>query len=250
MLLFSTLSTTPNGRHAKRGATPAVAVTGLAAVFVASLASTASAAMPAGTDQDMSRLRACESGSNYGTDTGNGYYGAYQFDVGTWRGLGYTGVASQASPATQDEAAARLQSDRGWTPWPGCTAKLGLGQNASAADPGSADAASATAARASRGGQRSAAVIAPIADTTAASAAAGYAGRTITTDDVDSDLAAVRTWQTRMAQRGWDIAVDGQFGPQSAGVASRFAAEKGLSPELSGSLDKTVYTGAWTIAVS
>lgn len=242
MLLHSALSKTPNGRHAKRSATPAVAVTGLAAVFVASLAGTASAAVPAGVGQDLARLRACESSSNYATNTGNGFYGAYQFDVTTWQGLGYSGTASQASPATQDEAAVRLQGDRGWAPWPGCTAKLGLGQDGSVAT-----VAYTAPDRASRGGQRSAVDVAQVG---AIASEADYAGRTITAADVGSDLAAVRSWQARMAQRGWDIVVDGQFGPQSAGVATRFAAEKGLSPELAGSLDQTVYTGAWTIAVS
>ena len=237
MPLFSALSKTSNGRHAKRSAKPAVAVTGLAAVFVAGLTGVASADVPAGVAQDMARLRVCESGNNYAINTGNGFYGAYQFDAQTWRGLGYPGLAHQASPATQDEAAARLQSARGWGPWPGCTAKLSLGQGGSASD-----ASYSPPARASRGGERSA-----VAQT---ASSAGFDGRTITTADIGTNLASVRAWQARMSQRGWDIAVDGLFGPQSSGVAARFAAEKGLSPDRMGSLDKTVYTGAWTIAVS
>src|SRR5438045_553109 len=30
------------------------------------------------------QLRWCESGGNYATNTGNGFYGAYQFAAGTW----------------------------------------------------------------------------------------------------------------------------------------------------------------------
>ena len=30
------------------------------------------------------RIRQRESGGNYATNTGNGYYGAYQYDLGTW----------------------------------------------------------------------------------------------------------------------------------------------------------------------
>jgi hypothetical protein len=75
---------------------------------------------------DFARLRDCESGSNYATNTGNGFYGAYQFDLMTWRGLGYSGNPSNASPATQDRAAMQLQSERGWQPWPACSRKLGL----------------------------------------------------------------------------------------------------------------------------
>ena len=38
-----------------------------------------------------SRLRFCESGGVYTTNTGNGFYGAYQFDLRTWQTMGGTG---------------------------------------------------------------------------------------------------------------------------------------------------------------
>jgi hypothetical protein len=71
-------------------------------------------------------LRQCESGGNYATDTGNGYYGAYQFSAATWHGLGFTGLPSQAPPAVQDEAAVELQARSGWGQWPACSRRLGL----------------------------------------------------------------------------------------------------------------------------
>jgi len=71
-------------------------------------------------------LRQCESGGNYAEDSGNGYYGAYQFSLNTWEGIGETGLPSDAPPAVQDQAAARLQALRGWEPWPACSAHLGL----------------------------------------------------------------------------------------------------------------------------
>jgi len=71
-------------------------------------------------------LRLCESGGNYAEDTGNGYYGAYQFSEATWSGLGYPGRPDQASPALQDQAAQRLQALAGWGQWPACSAALGL----------------------------------------------------------------------------------------------------------------------------
>jgi uncharacterized protein YabE (DUF348 family) len=49
-------------------------------------------------------LRTCESGGNYADDTGNGYYGAYQFSLGTWERLGYGGLPNDAAPAVQDQA--------------------------------------------------------------------------------------------------------------------------------------------------
>jgi hypothetical protein len=76
--------------------------------------------------QAFSELRMCESSDNYQVDTGNGYYGAYQFDEETWLGLGYSGYPDDASPAVQDQAAERLQAQRGWEPWPTCSRVLGL----------------------------------------------------------------------------------------------------------------------------
>lgn len=71
-------------------------------------------------------LRQCESNGNYGDNTGNGYYGAYQFSLSTWRGLGYAGLPSNASAAVQDQAAQRLQARSGWGQWPACSRRLGL----------------------------------------------------------------------------------------------------------------------------
>jgi len=71
-------------------------------------------------------LRMCESGDNYSDNTGNGYYGAYQFSLSTWYGLGFTGLPSNAPPAVQDRAASELQAEYGWGQWPACSAALGL----------------------------------------------------------------------------------------------------------------------------
>lgn len=71
-------------------------------------------------------LRQCEAGGNYATNTGNGYYGAYQYNIGTW--ANYQGFARPdlAPPAVQDAKARETQARRGWSPWPGCARKLGL----------------------------------------------------------------------------------------------------------------------------
>ena len=72
------------------------------------------------------QLRMCESGDNYAENTGNGYYGAYQFSLQTWYGLGFSGLPSAASPSVQDRAAAELQARSGWGQWPQCALQLGL----------------------------------------------------------------------------------------------------------------------------
>lgn len=72
------------------------------------------------------QLAACESGGNPTTNTGNGYYGAYQFSASTWRSVGGSGLPSQASMEEQTARAQALQARSGWGQWPACTAKLGL----------------------------------------------------------------------------------------------------------------------------
>jgi hypothetical protein len=71
-------------------------------------------------------LRQCESNGNYADNTGNGYYGAYQFSLATWRGLGLPGLPSDAPPAVQDQAARSLQARSGWGQWPTCSRRLRL----------------------------------------------------------------------------------------------------------------------------
>jgi Transglycosylase-like domain len=66
------------------------------------------------------QLRACESGGDYSTNTGNGYYGAYQFDQSTWQSVGGSGLPSDASPEEQDTRAQMLYEQAGSSPWPNC----------------------------------------------------------------------------------------------------------------------------------
>lgn len=72
----------------------------------------------------LARLRSCE--GSYTSNTGNGYYGAYQFDVSTWGGYGGFTYASDAPAAVQDEKAWLTYQRRGWQPWPSCSRKMGL----------------------------------------------------------------------------------------------------------------------------
>ena len=78
------------------------------------------------TDPVWERLRRCESGGRYDINTGNGFYGAYQFVPSTWRGLGFPGMPHDAPGHIQDAAAQKLQARSGWGQWPACTRRLGL----------------------------------------------------------------------------------------------------------------------------
>jgi hypothetical protein len=90
---------------------------------------TARAHTATSSDDDMSpelkrefyRLRVCESSNNYRDNTGNGYYGAYQFALSTWHNLGMSGRPDQAAPQLQDHAAYVLYKHAGWSPWPACS---------------------------------------------------------------------------------------------------------------------------------
>jgi hypothetical protein len=72
------------------------------------------------------QLAQCESGGNWATNTGNGFYGGLQFDIGTWGGYGGFARADLAPPSVQIEKAMEVHARRGFTPWPACKAKLGL----------------------------------------------------------------------------------------------------------------------------
>ncbi len=72
-------------------------------------------------------LARCESGGNWAINTGNGYYGGLQFNLGTWQAYGGTGLPSQASRETQIAVATKLRdASGGYGAWPACSASLGL----------------------------------------------------------------------------------------------------------------------------
>jgi hypothetical protein len=73
-----------------------------------------------GTSAPLQAIAACESGGNPSTNTGNGFYGKYQFTLSTWQSVGGTGSPAAASEAEQDRRAAMLYSRTGGSSWPVC----------------------------------------------------------------------------------------------------------------------------------
>ena len=65
-------------------------------------------------------IAACESGGNPATNTGNGFYGKYQFTLSTWQSVGGSGNPAAASEAEQNKRAAILYAREGASPWPVC----------------------------------------------------------------------------------------------------------------------------------
>ena len=64
-------------------------------------------------------LARCESGGNPRLVDG-GYYGLYQFSLGTWQAVGGKGKPSDASAAEQTHRAQLLYAEQGRSPWPAC----------------------------------------------------------------------------------------------------------------------------------
>lgn len=65
-------------------------------------------------------IAACESGGDPTAVNAAGYYGKYQFDLGTWASVGGSGNPAEASEAEQDYRAGLLYSRAGSSPWPVC----------------------------------------------------------------------------------------------------------------------------------
>ncbi|WP_261568063.1 transglycosylase family protein [Frankia gtarii] len=189
--------------------------TGAVTAIVGSGLAVTAAPAGAATADDFAKLRQCESGGNYSINTNNGFSGGYQFDDQTWHGLGYSGRPYQASPATQDEAAAKLYNSRGWAPWPSCSRKMGLTNNGPASvGSGSGDVIEQALTPAE-----------PPMTLDRARQEMGdnaYKGTVLNAgygDDVRPDAFV---WQAAMRNKGFVLTVDGKFGPQSQGIAALY----------------------------
>jgi resuscitation-promoting factor RpfA len=118
-----------------------LAFAGIAATGVGLAAAPANAA--SGSTWDA--LAQCESGGNWAINTGNGYYGGLQFNLGTWQANGGAGNPASASRSAQIAVAERVLASQGWGAWPACSAKLGLSGTAGAAPQAAAPAPAAPA---------------------------------------------------------------------------------------------------------
>ncbi len=107
---------------ARRGLA-AVALTGLGLGAAAGAANAAPAS-------DWDALAQCESGGNWGINTGNGFSGGLQFTPSTWAAFGGQGAPQNASREQQIAVAENVLAGQGWGAWPSCSAQLGLNSGA------------------------------------------------------------------------------------------------------------------------
>ncbi|TNC28132.1 LysM peptidoglycan-binding domain-containing protein [Amycolatopsis alkalitolerans] len=106
----------PAARHIAR-----VAVAGIAVGTPLAIAATPAQAASVNWDA----IAQCESGGNWSTNTGNGYYGGLQFTQSTWKAYGGTGSPQGASREQQIAVAERVLQGQGIGAWPVCGKKGG-----------------------------------------------------------------------------------------------------------------------------
>jgi peptidoglycan hydrolase-like protein with peptidoglycan-binding domain len=182
------------------------------------------------------RLRGCESSGDYATNTGNGYYGAYQFNLSTWRSVGGRGYPNQASPAEQDRRALILYRMRGWQPWT-CAGILGLRADSNAGS-GRINDISIPAAPATS----TPAPAAPAAPSPAHSAVPRWPGTQYFS--LGDHSAAIARWQTQMHIRGsLLVGAGGDFGSNTLAVVRRIQGQNSL-PQ-TGILGPVTWRLAW-----
>ena len=105
-----------NRYHARRLALGVVAA---GATGVAALLGPAQAAH-ADSGVNWDAIAQCESGGNWGINTGNGFSGGLQFTAGTWRANGGSGSAHNASRDEQIRVAENVLHSQGIGAWPVC----------------------------------------------------------------------------------------------------------------------------------
>jgi len=178
------------------------------------------------------QLRMCESSNRYDINTGNGYYGAYQFDLSTWRSVGGEGRPDQASASEQDYRALLLYRQRGWNPWV-CAYLVGLSEDGDArsgvAPPQPGNQSSGSGASEGSTGSAS-----------SGSSVPAYPGRQFSEGDYSEDLKA---WQKQMGTRGYDLVGTGYFGPKTKAAVLDLQAKAGLN--VVGYIGPKTWAAAW-----
>jgi len=188
------------------------------------------AAPPARADpsaKDWARLRACESSGRYDVVATHKHYGAYQFDLPTWRSVGGEGLPSAASVEEQNYRALLLYRMRGWQPWE-CAGILGLEPEKDA--------------RSGRAASRAeAAYMRPAgAPDGSGTTEPRWPGKVFEPGDCDPTLKA---WQLRMNAWGYDFDGTGCYGEETRRAA--LALQRRYKLADTGRLGPRTWRAAW-----
>jgi peptidoglycan hydrolase-like protein with peptidoglycan-binding domain len=185
-----------------------------------------------------SRLRNCESSNDYSINTGNGYYGAYQFNLGTWRSVGGRGYPNKASRAEQDARALILYRERGWQPWT-CASILGLHEDSDARSGHISD---ISVSGGTNLGASDSSTHKPGKSTAPTSGPPAWPGSSYA--ELGSHNSTVARWQAQMHKRGSILVGSGYFGPNTLAVVKRIQGQNGLAQ--TGLLGPVTWKLAWT----
>jgi resuscitation-promoting factor RpfA len=177
------------------------------------------------------QLRMCESGDRYTTNTGNDHYGAYQFDLATWRGVGGSGYPNRASKAEQDARALILYRERGWQPWQ-CAGILGLREDRDARSGRTSDIKIAKSSHPAKS--------TPTKPATGAIPAFPGARWYRYGDDNRS----IKKFQDQMHKRGYFPVGTGEYGPNTQRMVKQLQRLNGLVPN--GYIGPNTWRLAWT----
>jgi len=111
------------GKHRQLSSTArSIAKVAVAGIIVGAPLSIAAGTAQAQGDVNWDAVAQCESGGNWGINTGNGYYGGLQFATASWLANGGDDFASRADLASRAEqitVANRYYAKAGLGPW-GC----------------------------------------------------------------------------------------------------------------------------------
>jgi peptidoglycan hydrolase-like protein with peptidoglycan-binding domain len=221
-------------RPLRRRAAAVIVLTGAAFAISVVLPLTSASADPSPTD--WSRLRQCESSNNYSTNTGNGHYGAYQFDLSTWRSVGGVGYPNLASAAEQDTRALILYRLRGWQPWQ-CAGILGLREDASAHSGRTNDITVGTAVTTPSG-----ALPTPTSGPPNFPSAQYF--------HYGDSSPTIKQFQDQMHARGFFPVGTGDYGPNTLAMVKRLQTLNGLIPngEIGPNTWRLAWTGSYSVA--
>jgi hypothetical protein len=188
------------------------------------------------------RLRMCESSNNYSIDTGNDHYGAYQFDLPTWRSVGGHGYPNRASKAEQDARALILYRERGWQPWQ-CASILGLREDRDARSGRTGDITLPRAGTPSAPSAPSAPPVAPAPPVTTAAKIPAFPGGSHWYVYGETNR-NIKRFQDQMHKRGYFPVGTGEYGPNTLRMVKRLQRLNGLVPN--GYIGPNTWRLAWT----
>jgi hypothetical protein len=174
---------------------------------------------------DWDAIAQCESGGNWSTNTGNGFGGGLQFTDSTWQAYGGSGSPENASRSEQIAVANRVLAGQGIGAWPVCGARGAGGTTSNVTN--------STEQRASRSTVRTAPKsTAPKSTATRSTTAVRQAP---TVSYLSRKLEAQKRGDVKRFQQklvsisNFDIAVDGQYGPETEGAVKKLQARNGLT---------------------